>query len=120
MRPMICPRYMVERPLAGGQIGYFWYPRTADIKAGCPLKGGSLGSDQSKAALGSVNGVTDRAKLAFFVDNMPGRDSLALRDKMKTVQPGIDMTQLFECDSCDHSEEVQIPISIEFFWPSAR
>ncbi len=80
----------------------------------------SLVSDQIKAALVSVNNVTDRNKLAFFVDNMPGRDSLALRDKMKSVQPGIDMTQLFECENCEHSEEVQIPIGIEFFWPSAR
>ncbi len=75
-------------------------------------------SDQIKATLLSVNNQRDKAKLAFFVDNMPGRDSLALRDKMKTVQPGIDMTQLFECDFCDHTEEVSIPIGIEFFWPS--
>lgn len=80
----------------------------------------SLISDQIKSSLLSVQGVTDRAKLAFFVDNMPGRDSLALRDKMKSVQPGVDMTQLFECDGCEHSEEVQIPIGIEFFWPSAK
>jgi len=77
-------------------------------------------SDQIKSAILSVNDKRDRANLMFFVDNMPGRDSLALRDRMKTIQPGIDMTQLFECDSCEYTEEVQIPIGIEFFWPSAR
>lgn len=80
----------------------------------------SFVSDQIKSALLSVNNVTDRAKLAFFVDNMPGQDSLALREKMRVIQPGIDMTQLFECESCDYAEEVQIPIGIEFFWPSAK
>jgi len=80
----------------------------------------TLVSDQIKASILSVNNVTDRNKLAFFVDNMPGRDSLALRDKMRTIQPGIDMTQLFECEHCEHSEEVQIPIGMEFFWPSAK
>jgi len=80
----------------------------------------TLVSDQIKTALLSVNAVTDRNKLSFFVDNMPGRDSLALRDHMRQIQPGIDMTQLFECINCEHSEEVQIPIGIEFFWPSAK
>lgn len=80
----------------------------------------TLVSDQIKASILSVNGVTARDKLAFFVDNMPGRDSLALREKMKEVQPGIDMTKLFECDHCEHAEEVQIPIGVEFFWPTSK
>ncbi len=80
----------------------------------------TLVSDQLKATLLSVNNVRDRNKLAFFVDNMPGQDSLALREYMRVVQPGIDMTALFECDKCGHNEEVQIPIGIEFFWPSSR
>lgn len=80
----------------------------------------TLISDQLKASLISVKDIRDRAKLSFFVDNMPGRDSLALRDYMRTVQPGVDMTHLFVCQFCDHAEEVQIPIGIEFFWPSAK
>jgi hypothetical protein len=80
----------------------------------------TLISDQLKATLLSVNTVRDRNKLAFFVDNMPGQDSLALREYMRTIQPGIDMTAQFECDKCNHNEEVQIPIGIEFFWPSSR
>lgn len=80
----------------------------------------TLVSDQIKAALISVNNVRDKNKLAFFVDNMPGQDSLALREHMGKIQPGIDMTAMFECDACGHTEEVQIPIGIEFFWPSTR
>jgi len=80
----------------------------------------TLVSDQLKASLLSVKEIRDRAKLSFFVDNMPGRDSLALRDYMRTIQPGIDMTQHFACEFCDHAEEVQIPIGVEFFWPSAK
>lgn len=80
----------------------------------------TLVSDQIKAALISVNNVRDKGKLAFFVDHMSGQDSLALREHIRSIQPGIDMTAVFECDSCNHTEEVQIPIGIEFFWPSAR
>ncbi len=80
----------------------------------------TLVSDQLKAALLSVNNVRDKAKLAFFVDNMPGRDSLALRDYMKDAQPGIDMEQLFECDKCDYNETGVMEISSEFFWPRRK
>ena len=80
----------------------------------------TLISDQLKAAVLSVNTKRDRNNLAFFVENMPGQDSLALREYMRQIQPGIDMTSTFECDKCGHTEEVQIPIGIEFFWPSSR
>lgn len=80
----------------------------------------TLISDQLKSSILSVNGKRDRAALAFFVDNMPGQDSLALREYMRQIQPGIDMGAMFECDKCGHTEEVQIPIGIEFFWPSSR
>lgn len=80
----------------------------------------TLISDQLKASILSVNNVRDKSKLSFFVDNMPGQDSLALREYMRKIQPGIDMSAVFECDKCGHTEEVEIPIGIEFFWPSSR
>lgn len=80
----------------------------------------TLVSDQIKAAILSANGKRDRYLLNLLVENMPGEDSLALREYMQKIQPGIDMGAVFECDKCGHTEEVQIPIGIEFFWPSSR
>ena len=80
----------------------------------------TLVSDQLKAALLSANGKRERSSLALLVDNLPGQDSLALREHIRSMQPGIDMTAMFECDQCSHTEEVQIPIGIEFFWPASR
>lgn len=77
----------------------------------------TLMSDQLKMSLLSVNGKRDRAALAFFVDNMPGLDSKALREKMIDIKPDVDMKQVFECEFCDLIEEVEIPIDREFFWP---
>lgn len=74
-------------------------------------------TDQIKAALQSVNGNRDGSSLGFFVDNMPGRDSLAIRDAMAKARPDVDMTQPFECDHCDHKEDMSVPISVSFFWP---
>lgn len=81
----------------------------------------TLLSDQLKMSILSVNGKRDRNALAWFVDNMNGQDSLALRDAISRTKPDVDMHQLFECQHCDHAEEVEMPITSEFFWPkSAR
>jgi hypothetical protein len=80
----------------------------------------TLLSDQLKMSLLSVNGKRERAALAFFVDNMPAEDAKALRDRMTAIKPDVNMKQVFDCQYCDYSEEVEIPIDREFFWPKAR
>lgn len=68
----------------------------------------------------SIDGVEDKAKIANFVKNMPARDSLALRTYIKDNEPGIMMKGDFECESCGHESEVDIPIGVSFLWPQAR
>lgn len=67
----------------------------------------------------SIDGIEDRQKIAGFVRMMPARDSLALRNYMKDNEPGIKMRQEVTCPSCDHSEEVSMPMSTQFLWPHA-
>jgi len=71
-------------------------------------------------SLVSVDGVSDRAKIAAFVKNMPARDSLALREYIKDNEPGIVMRQDTTCESCGHTEEVGMPLGVTFLWPQAR
>jgi hypothetical protein len=67
----------------------------------------------------SIDGVEDRSKIANFVRMMPARDSLALRNYISTSEPGITMKQELTCPTCDHTEEVNMPMGISFLWPSA-
>jgi hypothetical protein len=67
----------------------------------------------------SIDGISDRAKIANFVRMMPARDSLALRNYIKDKEPGIRMKQETVCPSCGHAEEVSMPIGVTFLWPSA-
>jgi hypothetical protein len=67
----------------------------------------------------SIEGIEDRSKIANFVKNMPARDSLALRNFIKDNEPGIVMKQETTCPSCGHSEEVSMPLGVNFLWPSA-
>jgi hypothetical protein len=69
------------------------------------------------SAVLSVDGITDRSKVAQFVRAMPARDSLALRKFINDSQPDVITKQEVMCPSCDHVEEVTMPIGVSFFWP---
>jgi hypothetical protein len=70
-------------------------------------------------SLQAIDGIEDRAKIASFVRMMPARDSLALRNYIRDNEPGIIMKQEVSCPNCSHTEEVSMPIGVNFLWPSA-
>lgn len=65
----------------------------------------------------SVDGVTDRNKLGFFIRAMPARDSLHLRKYIDQHEPGIDMKSWMDCVHCMETSEVKMPLGASFFWP---
>ena len=74
-------------------------------------------TSQLKRVIVSVNGVQDRNQISAFVDNMPAIDSRFLRAVLKKLNPEVDTTQTFVCASCGHEEEMEVPFTVEFFWP---
>jgi hypothetical protein len=70
-------------------------------------------------AIVSVDGIEDRSKIANFIKNMPASDSLALRNYIRDNEPGVVMKQETSCSVCGHSEEVPMPLGVNFLWPSA-
>ena len=68
-----------------------------------------------KYIITSVNGDSDTKSIREFVDTyLLARDSRALREHIKTIQPDVDLT--FVSDS---GAEATIPINLNFFWPDA-
>jgi hypothetical protein len=66
-----------------------------------------------KYIITSVEGKTERAAIRDFVDNyLLAKDSRALREYIKEVQPDVDMT-FFPSDGVG----INIPVGINFFWP---
>ena len=64
----------------------------------------------------SVNGETDSKVIREFVDNyLLARDSRALREYIRKVQPDIDMNI-----TLDSGEEVEVPLGLGFFWPDSE
>ncbi len=72
-------------------------------------------STRLKYMITSVEGKTDTASIRDFVDNyLIARDSRALREYIREVQPDVDLTFFPTSDS----DRVNIPIGLGFFWPS--
>ena len=71
-------------------------------------------STRLKYLITSVEGSRDRKDIRDFVENyFLAKDSRALREYIKEIQPDVDLT--FFPDS--GSDRISIPIGVSFFWP---
>jgi hypothetical protein len=82
------------------------------------LKSDSTVTSALQQAIVSIDGLEDRSKISNFIRVMPARDSLALRNYIRQNEPGIIMKQETVCPSCGHSEEVNMPLGVNFLWPT--
>ena len=67
----------------------------------------------------SVDGQSDHSLINRYVDSMNVRDSRAFRKYLEELEPDVIMKQDFICPMCSHTEEVDIPITVGFFWPAS-
>lgn len=72
---------------------------------------------QLKQIIVAVNGNTEQHNINYVVDNMPSSDARHLRSVYKLSTPNIDMTQNFECSECGYEQEMEVPLTADFFWP---
>ena len=73
---------------------------------------------QLKSLLVAVNGDTSPEAIQYLIENIPAVDSRHLRMAYKLSAPNIDLTQTFECNECQHTQEMEVPLTAEFFWPN--
>jgi len=65
----------------------------------------------------SVNGLTDKKDIREFVDNyLLAKDARAIREEYTKINPDIDLTVYVD----GVEEGVDLPITLNFFWPDAR
>ena len=74
-------------------------------------------TDMLNAIVVSVSGHKDRETIRKAVAHMPAKDTRLLREAYQAAIPNVDMSQTFECRQCGHREDMEIPLSAEFFWP---
>jgi len=66
----------------------------------------------------SLNSDENRDTIYKFVDMMPAADSYYLRRAYRALNPTFDLTQHYECSSCGHTQDMEVPITANFFWPN--
>lgn len=64
-----------------------------------------------------VNGDNSPQMITQLIDNMPSMDVRHIQYVLKLATPNVDMTQHFECRECDHEQDLEVPLSADFFWP---
>jgi predicted RNA-binding Zn-ribbon protein involved in translation (DUF1610 family) len=73
-----------------------------------------------KYVIQSVDGDDDKVAIRKFIETeLVSKDALELRKHIRANIPDMDMTFDFICPHCDHSERMEIPMTVSFFWPSA-
>ena len=74
-------------------------------------------TDQYKRMIVSVENLTEKTTIDHYVDNMPLRDARHLRLAYRMVSPDIKIAQDFECGTCGHEQELEVPFGADFLWP---
>ena len=76
-----------------------------------------LVTTQLEHMIKSVNGNGTTEAIQYVAQNLPSADSAFLRKIYKSVVPNINLTLGFTCSNCSHSEDMEVPLTAEFFWP---
>lgn len=80
-------------------------------------KDNTISTDILKEMIVSLNGVQDKAEINNFINNMLMADSRFLKNLYDNVSPDVNIKGEFECLECGHFEVVEVPLTVEFFWP---
>jgi len=65
----------------------------------------------------AVNGDNSPEAINYLINNIPSLDSRHIRLAYRFVAPNVDLTQHFECGECDYAQDMEVPLSADFFWP---
>ena len=71
-----------------------------------------------KHSIISVDGDVEKGTIYNFVNSMLSKDSLFLRKEMVRVSPDIELRQEIEIGG--EAVDVNIPLTVEFFWPKTN
>jgi len=65
----------------------------------------------------SVNGNSTKEAVDYVSHNIPSADAVFLRKIYKTIVPNVELSLDFDCGHCSHSEQMEVPLTADFFWP---
>ena len=78
-----------------------------------------LVTTQLSRMIASVNGNDTPEAIGYVVSNIPSADSAYIRKTYKSLVPNLELKLDFTCTSCAHQEQMEVPLTAEFFWPES-
>ena len=72
---------------------------------------------QLSMMMSSVNGNNTDEAISYVAHNLPSADSAYLRNIYKNLVPNVELLLPFVCQHCGYDEEMEVPLTAEFFWP---
>ncbi len=72
-----------------------------------------------KKIIVSVEGYSEASLINQFVDTMLSSDSFHLKKCYRIANPNVEIKSDFECESCGHQQELEVPLNADFFWPDS-
>ncbi len=67
-----------------------------------------------------IDGKTQFNDILNILQDIPAKDTFALRTYIQLLSPDINIKKYYECPNCYRKQEVIIPITVDFFWPSNK
>ncbi len=74
-------------------------------------------SDQLRMSIVSVGGQEDQMLINMFIRSLPASDAKYLREIYSRKMPNVELKHDFECQSCGYEQELEVPLTSDFFWP---
>lgn len=71
---------------------------------------------QLKAIVVEVQGNNNPALVAGALEALPAKDSRYIRVTYEKVVTPVNVLKTFSCSNCDHTTQVEVPLSADFFW----
>lgn len=77
-------------------------------------------TERYKLQIMEVEDNRDKTYVAKLVSAMPMKDSLAFREYVRLISPGIDFNYEFCCKNCGHTYKDEAPMTYKLFYPNAN
>lgn len=65
-----------------------------------------------------IDGLSEFNEILSQLRKMSSKETSALRQYIKSIQPDINVQKKIECKKCFRQQEVTVPMTVDFFWPA--
>lgn len=72
-----------------------------------------------KKIIVAVEDFSEQIVINKYVDTMLSSDSYHLKKCYRIANPNVEINKHFECESCGHEQELEVPLNADFFWPDS-